>query len=129
MVALGGTPMLVAGFETTATLELQILRIAVAGTHGPTRSVQFFEWVAEEAVRLGVNRVLMDVVGVGGDVSTPDRFDLGVALARIPAKVAVIAQPTMIDAERFGEIVGRNRGADGRVFATEAEALAWLTLD
>ena len=118
--------MTVAGFETRTVLESQFLRVAVEGTHGSTRSVRFFEWVAEETVRLGASRVLLDARGVGGDVSTTDRFDLGVASARIPAKVALIARPSMIDPERFGETVASNRGAVGRVFASEAEAVAWL---
>ena len=70
--------------------------------------------------------MLPDVRGVGGEVSTPDRFDLGVASARIPARAALIALPNMIDPERFGETVARNRGADARIFASEAEAVAWL---
>jgi hypothetical protein len=32
----------------------------------------------------------------------------------------------MVHAERFGELVARNRGADARVFTDEAEARAWL---
>jgi len=32
----------------------------------------------------------------------------------------------MIHRERFGEIVGTNRGAVARVFTDESEALEWL---
>jgi hypothetical protein len=120
-------PMIVAGYETSAILESQFLRIAVQGTYCATRTVRFFEWVVDETARLGAGRVLLDARGVGGEVSTPDRFDIGAASARIPAKLALIAQAHMIDPERFGETVARNRGADHRVFATEAEAVAWLT--
>jgi hypothetical protein len=119
--------MIVAGFDTSATQESQFLRIAVRGSHGSIRSVRFFEWLAAETVRLGASRVLLDMRGVSGEVSTADRFDIGVAAARIPAQVAVVARPGMIDAERFGQTVAGNRGADGQIFGSEAEAVAWLT--
>ena len=119
--------MNVAGFQTSACQESRFLRIAALGTHDSIRSVRLFEWMAEETVRLGASRVLLDLRGVNGDVSTADRFDIGVAAARIPAQVALIARPGMIDPERFGQMVAGNRGADGRVFASEADAVAWLT--
>ena len=42
-------------------------------------------------------------------------------------RVALLGQEPIIHADRFGEIVARNRGADVRVFTVEAHALDWLT--
>lgn len=41
-------------------------------------------------------------------------------------RLAVVACPEHIDPQRFGVTVARNRGLDGDVFVTEADAVAWL---
>jgi len=48
------------------------------------------------------------------------------ALAQKYVRVVLVIPATMIDQEKFGVTVARNSGADAEVFATEAEALAWL---
>ena len=40
--------------------------------------------------------------------------------------VALVARPEMIDREKFGVTVARNRGLIGDVFVSEDEAMAWL---
>jgi hypothetical protein len=40
--------------------------------------------------------------------------------------IAMVAQPEMIDPQKFGVTVGANLGLQSNVFASEEEALAWL---
>jgi hypothetical protein len=40
--------------------------------------------------------------------------------------VALVALPEMIDPQKFGVVVARNMGFMADIFASEAEALAWL---
>jgi len=46
--------------------------------------------------------------------------------ARGMVRVAFVVREEMIDWQKFGITVGRNAGLMGEVFATEAEAVAWL---
>jgi hypothetical protein len=41
-------------------------------------------------------------------------------------KFALVMQPWLINPERFGVLVARNRGFDADVFTAEEEARAWL---
>ena len=40
--------------------------------------------------------------------------------------VAMVVPAEMIDAHKFGVVVGANRGFESNIFPTEAEARAWL---
>ena len=58
-----------------------------------------------------------------------DRYDLAkrwAAEARSIVRVAVVAKPEMIDPQKFGVTVARNRGMVTDVFIFEPEAIAWL---
>jgi hypothetical protein len=44
-------------------------------------------------------------------------------------RVAVVARPQLIDHEKFGVTVARNRGLIADVFTSEEQALAWLLND
>ena len=86
-----------------------------------------------EAASADRRNVLVDVRRVSGRLPTLfDRFDFGVHIAQLHfeqwprVRLAVLGDEPMIHAERFGEIVARNRGADARVFVEEQEALKWL---
>jgi hypothetical protein len=41
-------------------------------------------------------------------------------------RIAVVATPKMIDPHKIGVIVAKNFGANADVFASEADAIAWL---
>ena len=87
--------------------------------------------VAQEHQRF---KVLIDANGVKGQLSTLDRYE-GASflseqnisrLVRIRA-VAIAGPEPLIDPDRFGETVARNRGVNGRVFTDLDEAIMWLT--
>jgi hypothetical protein len=78
-----------------------------------------------------VPRLLVDTTKLTG-VGTPtvvDRFEYVERWARDArgsVKVVVVARPEIIDPERFGVVVARNRGFWAHVFTAESEALDWL---
>jgi len=41
-------------------------------------------------------------------------------------RIAWVLRPELIDRQKIGVVIAQNRGADGDVFGSEAEALAWL---
>jgi hypothetical protein len=88
-----------------------------------------------EAIRLageqGLRHLLINLTGLTGlrPISTLDRFWLAkqcASAAKPGFKVAVVANPDMIDQQHFGVMVARNRGLQANVFATEPEAQVWL---
>jgi hypothetical protein len=80
------------------------------------------------------SKVLIDANNVEGQLSTLDRYEGASFLSehhisgpvRITA-IAIAGQEPLIDPDRFGETVARNRGVNGRVFTDLDEAVAWLT--
>jgi hypothetical protein len=88
-----------------------------------------------EAIRMageqGITRLLINLTKLTGlgPISTLDRFWLAkqcASAAKPGFKVAVVANPDMIDQQHFGVVVARNRGLQANVFATEGEAQVWL---
>jgi hypothetical protein len=62
-------------------------------------------------------------------ISTFDRYRLGSIAVRFSgklAKIATVVPPTMIDPEKFGEQVARNRGINIRAFSDLDKACQWL---
>jgi hypothetical protein len=64
-----------------------------------------------------------------GPPNLGERFFLAVQWAtagRGVVRLAVVVRPELIDSEKFGVMVARNRGLVCDVFTSEAEAVAWL---
>ncbi len=78
-----------------------------------------------------IRRLLINCTGLTGFGSpkTLDRFQMAEQWARAGqsmVKLSVVAAAELIDPEKFGMTVARNRGLLGNIFSDEAEALAWL---
>jgi hypothetical protein len=78
-----------------------------------------------------VRRLLVDATGL--QLPEPprqmDRFDFGTRLAEAgqsAVKVAVVARAEMLDPQRLGAVVARNRGMLAQSFDNYEAALAWL---
>ena len=78
-----------------------------------------------------ITRLLIDTTKLTGfePPNASQRFQMGERMANAAmsvVKVAVVANPEMIDARRFGVTVARKRGLITEPFVSEADALAWL---
>lgn len=105
---------------------------------GSFSSVSELLQVFDEAFRAaGQNqreRILVDGSAISGkNISTVERFKIGTFLSEINstipmniAALAVVAPGPLVEPERFGETVARNRGVNGRAFTDIAEAIAWI---
>jgi hypothetical protein len=95
---------------------------------------QAVELVAESmsaARELGLSDLLVNTTGLTG--YTPPSVFARYAMATrwmqsagAALRVALVARPEIIDPQKIGVLIMQNRGGTGDVFATEAEALAWL---
>lgn len=77
----------------------------------------------------GAKKLLINATGLTGfsAPSTVERYAFGERVAKVRGvTVALVVHGYMIDSERFGVVVARNRGANVDVFTTEADALKWL---
>jgi hypothetical protein len=80
---------------------------------------------------LGLEELMVNTRGLSGfgSPSTFARYSLAVKWAEAAGgvlRVAVVTRAELIDPQKIGVLMAQNRGANGDVFATEAEALAWL---
>ncbi len=78
-----------------------------------------------------VPRLLVNIEGLTGYKlpETMDRYSMGAqfaAAAKFGLKVVLVAPSEVIDPNRFGVTVAKNRGLDTNVFSSEPEAVAWL---
>jgi len=77
------------------------------------------------------SRLLLDLRPVSMSMAFTERYELGALGERfvgLVTRVAAVAQPSMIDREKFGARVAQNRGLDIDVFAHPDEAVRWLLL-
>jgi hypothetical protein len=107
----------------------------VSGTFDLAAAVDAFREVLDAAARHGLDRILVDVRPLGGDMSTMERFGIAEAVAAEIARrsmfavvMAIVGNPPMVDSTRFGEDVAVNRGAKIRAVTDVDEAFQWLGL-
>jgi hypothetical protein len=95
---------------------------------------QAVELVAESmttARDLGLSDLLVNTTGLTGypPPSVFARYAMAnrwTQSAGAMLRVALVARPELIDPQKIGVLMMQNRGGTGDVFASEAEALAWL---
>lgn len=78
-----------------------------------------------------IRKLLVDTTNLSGFAppSAWERFkfaEQAVHSAGESLTIAVLVRPEMMDPEKFGVTVARNRGLLANSFTSEAEALAWL---
>ncbi len=94
---------------------------------------EVFQSALKAAASQGRQAVLLDVTNMGGkSPTTMERYELGKRVAEMQSsfspviRIAVAGHEPLIDKDRFGETVGRNRGAIGKVFTDLDQAVAWI---
>jgi hypothetical protein len=99
---------------------------------GPYTTAEFpwaFQQVLQATERPHGTRLLLNLRDVEGMPTTLDRFEFGREASRtLPrtVKMAFFAGATLLDPDRFGERVARNRGLWVRAFLDPAQAVEWL---
>ena len=104
----------------------EYLRIVIHGDYSLDRGKWLIELIRDTAKSLGRSRVLLDARDVPEGMPATDAFELG-SLAAAELRGLRVANIDPADAlDGLAETVARNRGLNGRIFATETEALRWL---
>ncbi len=112
-------------------------QVGTRGFYRPIAQVSFeqgVEMVAEAmmtARELGITDMLINTMGLTGfpPPSVFARYAMATRWAETAGamlRVALVARPELIDRQKIGVLMMQNRGGSGDVFASEADALAWL---
>ncbi|HEY0549504.1 MAG TPA: hypothetical protein VGF13_07860 [Verrucomicrobiae bacterium] len=113
------------------------LRDGYASYH-PVGEISFDEAVRQVAEAISyaresaIRKLFVDTTLWTGFPSpdTMERYSMAETFARAARSkviLAMVARPEMIDANRFGVTVARNRGLICNVFESKEEAIPWLT--
>ena len=109
------------------------LQASARGEMNLDNAFELFTRTRDTAVKLGFTNVLVDLSSATGNLSDPDRYELGRSMAAYyrqspkPLKVAVVGTPPLVNG--FGARVAANRGQAAEVFTDPTIAVAWLRGD
>ena len=123
--------------ELRTTREPAYLRAIASGEFQIRPAQRQFMDLLDSMIQNAADRVLFDGRLVTGDVTVLERYLYGSFAAqvssRLPArafaevpKFAYVLEHPVLDPNRLGETVARNRGMSLRAFDNYEEALAWL---
>jgi hypothetical protein len=114
------------GYDTVVLDNPRYLHVTARGDYRFEHSQQLISFVRDEARRRRQHLALVDLAGVPQPVPDYERFELG-SLAAQELRGVKLAVADLTEArDRFAELVAANRGADIRIFTTEADAVSWL---
>ena len=113
--------------DVTYEREGSWLLVRCSGIGSSAWLIALFRSLAQRVTSEPADAVLIDVSAVELPTTLSERYRLGEATAEWTGPpVAMVAAAQYVDPERFGEMVARNRGLDGRIFTDAAEAREWL---
>jgi hypothetical protein len=107
-----------------------VLLVTASGTETFDPALRLLKQILDTAAERQVNKILVNGLAVDGELSTVDRYRLGIEVAaylkerQMKPRVAFVGKPPAMDG--FGVRVGRNRGLSTEIFPTQQEALNWL---
>lgn len=114
-------------FHTVVADGPGFILITVSGPYSWARVDRLLRRILIESESRGSCPVLVDATAVPVNLTTTDKYTMGVdAALRLGGrvKVALLGAPVTIDG--FGETVARNRGGNVGVFTDQAAAVRWL---
>jgi len=124
-----------AKLEWSMSLQLQMdempgyLAARFTGGGVPGEALDPIESIAERCKSTNNDKLLIDITGFEGKISTVDRFLFGERLgifAPYKIKVALVSKPEQIEPRKFAVMLARNRGVTIEVFTDFQRAEEWL---
>ena len=111
-------------------VQKELLLVTVTGSAAYDAVLRLFKQIFDTAAEKQVNKILVNGLAVDGELSTVERYSLGVEVAayvrqrQMHPRIAFVGKPPAIDG--FGVRVGQNRGLTAEVFSSQQDALNWL---
>ena len=118
------------------SVEVSHILVMVDGVYDQSDAMDNFRKAFDAARKVKIPRLLMDARKVVGEISTMERFEIGVLLSELVnrqadgpfTRIAIIGNELIVDPHRFVEIVAVNRGVQLKVTTDPKEALEWLEI-
>ncbi len=115
-------------------IELQggLMLVTARGTLAFDAVLRILKQVCDTAAEKQVKKILVNSLAVDGDLTTLERYQLGVEVAAYimqrqkNTRLAFVGQPPQMDG--FGVRVAQNRGMTVEMFSSQQEALNWLAI-
>lgn len=115
-----------------------LLRATSTGHFSVPEATRTFLEVIDGIIKYNATKVLFDGREITGEPLTMERFYYGEFVAQavmnciisgkishVP-KFAYVLRPPVLDPDRFGETVAKNRGMKVKTFETLEDAISWL---
>jgi hypothetical protein len=112
------------------------LRCQGSGEFSIKEACSWFHDIIAAAIQHGATKVLVDCLQIVGNPTTVDRYEFAECLAREVVgyinernefpRLAIVGKEPLLDPNRFGELVARNRGVKVKVVERMEDALKWL---
>lgn len=115
------------------TVKPSYLHVTFTGAFTINDAKHAFQEIFSSTTQHRLSKVLVDIRSLEGDMTTTERFELGEYIAQENCKYAlqigVLGVGSLVEPERFGELVARNRGANLKVVTDLQEILKWLDVE
>ncbi len=123
--------------EFSLDIKQNYIHVTISGVFRLVEYKSIFETTLSECVKNNKSVIFFDLRTAEGHISNFQRYDLAVYFCNVSrehpitftVKVAFTGFPPIIDPDRFGETVARNRGANVKVTTDINEAFKWLQVD
>src|SRR5437868_15268190 len=121
-------------FDIKITVEEDFLLISASGNYSLLKANNLFKLSIDNGLSYNKSKILIDVSNITGSIPFFDRFKFAEFLSSYRTKhalekvhrIAVVGKEPIVDKERFGEKVAKNRGTNVRVFTDMTEASIWI---
>jgi len=114
----------------------EFLHCMASGTYSFEDGCLVIDEVLAESTQCGATKVLVDCLLIDGSPTMFERYALSEFLAqevvgyiiagKIVPRLAILGREPLVDPNRFGELVARNRGVQTRTVEEMEDAVNWL---
>ena len=117
--------------KNAVELQGEVLLVTASGSIASDAAVRLLKQVCDIAAEKRVNKILVNMLSVHGELSTTDRYQLAVQIVeylkqrRMNPRLAFVGKPPTADG--FGVRVAQNRTVTTAMFSSQQEAMNWLS--
>ena len=123
-------------FDIEITVEEDFLLISARGNYSLSNANNLIKLAIDNGLSHNKSKILIDITDITGSIPLFNRFQFSEFLFNYIRKhalgkvnrIAVVGKEPIVDKERFGEIVAKNRGVNVRVFTDMSQASTWMCL-
>ena len=121
-------------FDIEINVEDDFLLISARGNYSLSNANNLLKLAIDNVLSHNKSKILIDIIDITGSIPSFDRFQYSESLCDYIRKhalgkvnkIAVVGKEPIVDKERFGEIVAKNRGVNVRVFTDMSQASIWI---